>query len=425
MGNMARGQDVPVSAEEPAVDYVVIVTGSELLTGVYADGHTHFLTRTLRPLGLHCVGAMFVDDDAIAMQRALKFACSQARLIIVTGGLGPTDSDITRDVIAEFTGIELAEHEEVLREMETRWKTPRAALRANLRRQARVPQQGGYLKNANGSAVGLVFDVQPTTIVALPGPPRELQPMVRDELIPLLARRFGTHTQGSSVTLRFIGVGQSLIDQTMKDHIQLTEDIIESSQFEGGRVDFTFALPHDRPEDRARLTKLQEAFHEHLGEFIYADDATTTLEDCVVSGLAAAGQTLAIVEVGSGGGVATALCHAQQADRVIAGAFAAPTAERMRVVLGVTDAAWQATSATDQLTLLASTARARTGASQVIVIGAVEQDPAADSRRVAVVLQSSTGESVNKWQRWSGPSVNAQSNMIAELLDTLRRAQKS
>ena len=425
MGSMARGQEVPVSAEEPAVDYVVIVTGSELLTGVYADGHTHFLTRTLRPLGLHCVGAMFVDDDAVAMQGALKFACGQARLVLVTGGLGPTDSDITRDVIAEFTGIELAEHEDVLRDMESRWKTPRAALRANLRRQSRVPQQGGYLKNANGSAVGLVFDAQPATIVALPGPPRELQPMVRDELIPLLARRFGTHTQGSSVTLRFIGIGQSLIDQTMKEHIQLTEDIIESSQFEGGRVDFTFALPHDRPEDRARLKKLREAFHEHLGEFIYADNLTTTLEDCVVGRLAESGQTLAVVEVGSGGSLAAALSHAQQADRVIAGVFVAPTEERMRAVLGVADTAWQQTPRTDQLALLASTAQARTGASQVIVIGAVEQDPEADARRVAVVLQSSTGEIVNKWQRWSGPSVNAQSGMIAELLDTLRRAQKS
>lgn len=424
MGSMARGQEVPVSAEEPAVDYVVIVTGSELLTGVYADGHTHFLTRTLRPLGLHCVGAMFVDDNAIAMQRALTFACGQARLVLVTGGLGPTDSDITRDVIAEFTGIELAEHEEVLRDMETRWNTPRVALRANLRRQSRVPRQGTYLKNATGSAVGLVFDAQPATIVALPGPPRELQPMVRDELIPLLARRFGTHTQGSSVTLRFIGIGQSLIDQTMKEHMHLTDDIMESSQFEGGRVDFTFALPHDRPEDHARLAELQQAFHEHLGEFIYADDATTTLEDCVVSRLAEAGQTLAIVEVGSGGGLATALCHAQRADRVIAGAFVAPTAERMRVVLGVTDAVWQATAVTEQWTLLANTARTRTGASQVIIVGAVEQDPAADARRVAVVLQSPTGEIVNKWQRWSGPTVTAQSSMIAELLDTLRRAQK-
>ena len=75
MWTKVRSEEEPSSAEEPAVNYMVVVTGSELLTGVYADGHTHFLTRTLRPLGLHCVGAMFVDDNAIAMQQALKFAC--------------------------------------------------------------------------------------------------------------------------------------------------------------------------------------------------------------------------------------------------------------------------------------------------------------------------------------------------------------
>jgi pimeloyl-ACP methyl ester carboxylesterase len=205
----------------------------------------------------------------------------------------------------------------------------------------------------------------------------------------------------------------------------LTEDIMESSQFEGGRVDFTFALPYDRPEDRTRLRKLQEVFHEHLGEFIYADDATTTLEDCVVGRLAESGQTLAIVEVGSGGSLAAALCHAQHADRVIAGVFVAPTEERLRVVLGVADTAWQQTPRTEQLTLLASTARTRTGASHVMVLGAVEQDPELDAPRVALVLQSATGGNVNKWQRWSGPTVSAQSGMIAELLDTLRRALKS
>ena len=93
----------PVRAEEPAnntgdrvVNYTIIVTGHELLTGVYPDGHTHFLTRTLRPLGLHCVGSMSVDDESADIKQALQFACGRSQLVIVTGGLGPTDTDITR-----------------------------------------------------------------------------------------------------------------------------------------------------------------------------------------------------------------------------------------------------------------------------------------------------------------------------------------
>ena len=283
-------EDAVKQPDNRTVDYTIIVTGHELLTGVYPDGHTHFLTRTLRPLGLRCVGSMSVDDQSADIKQALQFACGRSQLVIVTGGLGPTDSDITRDVLSEFTGIPLQEHPEVLQAMEQRFNTPRDKLRANLRRQTRVPTRGTYLKNSSGSAVGLVFETDTALIVALPGPPRELQPMVRDELVPELARRFGTRTVGCSVTIRFIGIGQSQIDQTMKEHMHLLDDVLETSQFEAGRVDFTFALPNDRPEDRARLEELRKEFHQHLGDFIYADDATTTLEDCVLRSCSPAGR---------------------------------------------------------------------------------------------------------------------------------------
>ena len=91
----------------PATHYAIVVTGSELLAGAYADGHTHFLTRTLRPLGLECVGSICVDDKRPDLQAALGFAAGRAPLVIVTGGLGPTDNDITREALSAFTGIEL------------------------------------------------------------------------------------------------------------------------------------------------------------------------------------------------------------------------------------------------------------------------------------------------------------------------------
>jgi nicotinamide-nucleotide amidase len=415
-------EDDAKEADEPTVDYSIIVTGSELLTGVYADGHTHYLTRTLRPLGLHCVGSMSVDDHAADIQQALQFAYSHSRLVIVTGGLGPTDSDITREALSEFTGISLAEHPDVLESMEQRLKTPRDKLRANLRRQTQVPTRGTYLKNVTGSAVGLVFETDNTVIVALPGPPRELQPMVRDELVPYLARRFGTRTNGCSVTIRFIGIGQSQIDQTMKDHMHLLADVVETSQFEAGRVDFTFALPHDRPEDRARLEQLRQEFHQHLGEFIYADDATTTLEDCVSARLLAAGHTIAVAEVGSGGNLAAALCHTPLAAKAVAGAFVAPGEEQLRTVLGIADDAWNGTAQPGRLELLATTAAQRTNSQWSVVIGAAPQDPQASGPQVTVCIRRPDGTTHVSSQRWPGASAAAQLGMTSELLDKLRRA---
>ena len=302
------------------VDYFIVVTGNELLEGVYADSHTHYLTRTLRPLGLHCVGSLSVEDSAPDIKRALAFAAERARLIVVTGGLGPTDNDVTRETLADFTGLTLREHPEVLEWMERRFRTPRDQLRANLRRQSRVPETGTYLKNDSGSAVGLVFVCPNTVIVALPGPPQELQPMVRDALVPYLAQRFGTRPVGAALTLRFIGLGQSQIDQTMKTHIPLSANVMQSSQFAGGRVDFTFSLPGDEPADRAQLAQLRDAFFEHLGDFIYADNGSMTLEDCVAGLLAAGGHNLALAEVGSGGNLAVGFEGTKQRHDVLAGA---------------------------------------------------------------------------------------------------------
>jgi nicotinamide-nucleotide amidase len=368
---------------------MIVVTGGELLTGVYPDGHTYFLTRTLRSLGLDCVGSVSVDDKAADMKAALGFAVKRADVVIVTGGLGPTNNDITRDVLSEFTGIALAEHPDVLAEMERRFRVSRDRLRANLRRQTRVPKRGTYLGNSNGSAVGLVFDHDEALIVALPGPPRELEPMVKGQLVPYLHRRFGTRLPGCSLTLRFVGLGQSQIDQTLKDHVPLPPDVILASQFEGGRVDFTFTLPNDTPADRARLQKLRDGLVEHLGGHIYAE-GWVSLEERVVQRLAARGATLALAEAGSGGHVTAGLSRAEGADRVLVGSHVAPTEERLRRLLGLSDDEWSAAeSSTERTELIARRVAADGEGCWSVAVGDVQKT--ADGRRfVELVVQ--TGE---------------------------------
>ena len=114
-------------------DYVIVVTGDELLDGLYPDAHTAFLARTLRPMGFRCVRAMIVDNSRAEIREALSEATAKARLVIVTGGLGPTENDVTRQALSEYTKIPLAEHPDVLAEIERRFKQPREQLRPNLR----------------------------------------------------------------------------------------------------------------------------------------------------------------------------------------------------------------------------------------------------------------------------------------------------
>ncbi len=302
---------------------MLVVTGSELLAGAYPDGHTHFLTRTLRPLGLRCVGSMTVDDGQADIRQALQFAAARAPLVIVTGGLGPTDNDVTCEAISAFTAVAVQEHPEVLASLAERFRMPVDQLRANLRRQTRVPAGGTYLKNANGTAVGLVFESAKGVIVALPGPPRELQPMVVDQLIPYLSQRFGTRLPGSSLTVRFVGLGQSAIDERMKARVPLPENIFLSSQFDGSRVDFTFNLPEESQENRRTLDDLKQKMLHEFSENIYATEEGISLEDVVVGLLKERRARLTLAEMASGGSVESALRGAKDAESVLTGAYVA------------------------------------------------------------------------------------------------------
>ena len=403
---------------------MIIVTGGELLSGAYPDGHTYFITRTLRPLGLHCLGSMCVDDKPADIKEALRFAAGKAALVILTGGLGPTDNDVTRETLSQFTGIALKEHPDVLEEMERRFNVPRDQLRPNLRRQTQVPTRGTYLKNANGTAVGLVFELDEAVIVALPGPPRELQAMVRDELVPYLSRRFGTRLPGCSLTLRFVGIGQSQIDQTLEEHVPLGPDVTLTSQFEGARVDFTFSLPDDTPQDRARLEELKEKILEHLGDYVYADDETS-LEKHVIKLLEARGATLALAEAGSGGSLAAGLSGAEGAHQVLAGAYVAPTEEQLRRLLRVPDDKWSgSTSSTQRATLLAQAAAEATGSPWAVAVGQARQD-ASGARYVEVVFTQPGGRPQSQHVGLRGSGELARLRLNTQLLDQLRRRLRS
>lgn len=413
--------DAPAKPPAPLVDYVIVVTGGELLDGAYADAHTLFLTRTLHPLGLHCIGSMIVDDKQADIAAALGFASRRAKLAIVTGGLGPTENDVTREAISQFTGIALREQPEVVAGMEQRFKVPREQLRPNLRRQAQVPERGTYLPSAGGTAVGLVFERPEMVIVALPGPPRELQPMVRDELVPYLSRRFGTRTPGCRLLLRFVGLGQSQISHAIDAHAPLPADVAVFSQFEGGRVDYTFCLPDDTPQDRARLEELKRkilAIRE-LGDCVYADDETS-LEEHVAKLLAARTQRLALAEAGSGGALAAALAGAERARAALAGAYVAPTEDALRRLLGVPDQQWASATERGRIELLAAAAAERTGSPWAVAVGDAEPDPSGN-RSVAVVFRMPDGRTEQHTVPLRGSSDPARAHAATQLLDQLRR----
>lgn len=419
---MAEAVATSPAADDPQpTRYGIIVTGSELLAGKYADGHTHFITRTLAPLGLQCLSSTCVPDNPADIRQALGNAAKHAELIIVTGGLGPTDNDLTREVLADFTGIALKEHLQALQDMARRFGTTPANLQANLRRQVQVPTQGTYFGNSNGTALGLAFEKQDLVVIALPGPPRELQPMVQDALLPYLSQRYGTRLPGRTLTLRFVGLGQSRIDQVLSEHVQMPANVTLSSQFQGGRVDFSFTLPTDTAQDRALLETLKREIMQHLGDSIYAD-SDTSLEEHVVQSLRARGITLSLAEIGSGGHLSAALMRTPGVAAVLAGSFVAPTPEGLRALLKGEDDAWKELTSAQRTAYLARTAAQAADSLWGLAVGAPQTNKTgSQSVDVYTWIQ---GRPEHRSLRFYGPGEAAQARLTTVLLDQLRRQLK-
>jgi nicotinamide-nucleotide amidase len=420
----AEGRDDQRLSRTPT-NYMLVITGSELLRGDYADAHTLFITRTLGPLGCRCVGVMCVGDVHKDLSDALAYAGSRANLIIVTGGLGPTDHDITREVLSEYTGIPLRENADVVNAVMLRYGLrTKDELRENQRKQTLIPEKGMYLPNPYGTAAGLVFEHGDQVVVALPGPPGELQPMLTDRLVPYLSKRFGIHSIGCSLTMRFVGIGESRIDQTLHEHLVLPEDLMISSFFELGRVDLTFSLPGSSPSDLGRLKALENDLTKYIGEYMYSDSGSS-LEECVVQILAEQNASLAIAEVGSGGAIAASLNHAEGASRVCSGGYVAPSDLAMANMLGIS-MEMSSISADAVVPLMQSIAERicqKTDSEWGLAVSQVVE-PENESRFVWV--SSGTRQKGFQVQRMSlrGHGETAQNHLVNGCLDLLRRQLK-
>ncbi|MCS5670633.1 MAG: competence/damage-inducible protein A, partial [Vicinamibacterales bacterium] len=167
----------------------IIAVGSELLTPYRADSNSLFLTARLNDLAIEVQGKAIVGDDrkrlALAIERGLK----DADLIVMTGGLGPTDDDITRETLATVLDAPLVERQEILSLIRARFAAHNLEMPEINRRQALVPRGAEIISNARGTAPGLWLEWQERVVVALPGPPRELEPMVDGPILKRLEPR--------------------------------------------------------------------------------------------------------------------------------------------------------------------------------------------------------------------------------------------
>ena len=285
------------------MDAEVIAVGTELLLGFVVNTDTAYLGRALAGLGIGCYHQVTVGDNPGRLAEAIQTALGRADLVITCGGLGPTVDDVTLETISETTGRRLLLHPEILRKIKTRFARQRIRMPGSNRRQALLPEGAVPFPNDIGTAPGFWLTLETKTLVALPGPPAELMPMVERHLIPRL-RRWAGGAVLLSRTLKLTGISESEVDAKVRDLLALEGDTTVGIYAHPGQVDLRITTrAKNGQEAQRKIAAVERRIRARAGQLIFGADEET-LEGAVGRLLRRKRKKLAAAESCTGGLIA-------------------------------------------------------------------------------------------------------------------------
>ena len=275
----------------------IVTIGTEILLGHLVDTNSVHIARSLADHGVDVYAKHSVGDNAERLARMLSDVLDRADGAITTGGLGPTVDDLTKDAVAQAVEDTLELHEPSLRAIEDRFRTLNRTMTANNRRQAILPSRAFVLPNPHGTAPGFVALRPDGKFVAcMPGVPREMKPMLAEELLPWLVARFGLGSAIYTKTLHTVGIGESELDRRVEDLFRALENPKIAMLAHGGRVDIkVMAKAPDRAAADAMIQPVAAQLRERIGTGYYGDDELT-LGGAIVGELTRRGRTIGTAE---------------------------------------------------------------------------------------------------------------------------------
>ncbi|MYB54062.1 MAG: competence/damage-inducible protein A [Acidobacteriia bacterium] len=343
----------------------VIAVGSELLTPSKLDTNSLYLARKLSELGIALARKAVVGDDRASLAEEIRRARRTSDLVILSGGLGPTLDDLTREASSDATGRVLVLDESVvddIRERFRRFKRPMAEVN---RRQAYVLDGALKLDNPRGTAPGQWLEDDDGILILLPGPPRELEPMFAEACLPLLAshapsQRFFT------LVLRVAGIGESDLEQRIAPIYAPCTEIATTILSSPGDVQVHLrGQGNSDAEAQAAVQGLGEAIRSELGDAIYSEDGRP-LAETVAALLARGGAKLAVAESCTGGLLAGALTAMAGSSDFFAGGVVSYCDSAKSGWLGVDESVLRSHGAVSQPVAVAMAAAARERAASTL-----------------------------------------------------------
>ena len=289
--DVAKGGD---EAKSAPIDVEVITTGTELLFGSVINTHLAFLGQQLFSLGLR-ISRQTTVPDGYAIRDAILEAAPRCQLILITGGLGPTTDDITREIVAELAGRPLEYDESIFARIKERFQKRGLRLTDPISRQAYVPRGAQVLPNDHGTAPGLYLPATEALpdMILLPGPPRELRPMFEQYASPIIRSLVGT-TDLTAIIFRTAGLGESYAQELIGADLAAIKDLELGYCARIGELDLRLVGSLES------VLKGAEIVRARLSEHIVSEDGSE-MEAIVVRLLTERGATVAVAESCTGG----------------------------------------------------------------------------------------------------------------------------
>jgi nicotinamide-nucleotide amidase len=290
----------PITAE-------LLCIGSELTSGHVLNTNVCYLSQQLAGLGIHTLFHTSVGDEAGPMAEALGIASRRADVVIVTGGLGPTADDFTRDIIAQVAGKKLLRHEPSVEAIQERFRRFGTTPTENNLQQAFLPEGAEVVPNPRGTAPGFALLIEQAVVIALPGVPSEMQAMFEEWVAPHL-RGLG-YASGVRVTrqLHCFGAGESAIDARIRHLMAPDRNPVVALLAQEGTITVKLTAAAESPAEASRLLDdTERELRGLVGDLIFGRDGEG-LEDAVAKLLLAQGKTLAVAESCTGGLVSSLL----------------------------------------------------------------------------------------------------------------------
>ncbi len=319
-----------------AVKCELVAVGTEILLGDILNTHAQFLSQELAALGIGVYYHTAVGDNEKRLEMSVKQAFSRSDLVIFSGGLGPTTDDITAKVVCDTLGLEMVFDQKAWDEITAFFARKGKVPNENNRKQAFFPQGAKIFYNAHGTAPGFAVKANGKTAVLLPGPPVELQAMVKEQVIPYLQQESGVCFR--SETLMIYGIGESELEPMLADLVRQTDPTVALYAKEGQvQVRVTGAVAKEHP-DCSKIERVIAEIQRRTGLCCYGRNISS-LQEAVVPLLRQKGLRLAAAESLTGGMIGKAITEVPGASEVFECGIISYSDRIKHELLGVSEAA--------------------------------------------------------------------------------------